>query len=87
MEAESEDKVQVYGCDFRVSPSDGVSVDVVCVEVEIRDEPGDSIGLSLTEKEGIAMRRIAVELSDDDQIEMLRDVLSAHLARKQLRPA
>lgn len=82
MEAESGDNVQVYGCDFRVCPSDGVTVDVVCVE--IRDESGDSIGLSLTEKEGVAMRRIAVELSDE-QIEMLRDTLSAHLARKQQR--
>lgn len=69
----------IFGCEFRVPGEGRENVDVLCTEIE----GGNTIGISLTESKGITMRRIAIELQDRAQIELLRDVLSAHLAREK----
>lgn len=65
-----------HGGTLTLEGLNGQRVELVAVDVE-----GQFIGLSLTERDGLSMRRIAAELHDPEQIRALRDSLSAFLAR------
>ena len=60
-----------YGTEFTVENTTLLATDVNC----------QFIGLSLTEHNGLNMRRITIELHEAAQIRSLRDVLSAFLGR------
>lgn len=61
-----------FGCQFTNSKT---TLFLTSVEEEF-------LGLSLTERDGLDMRRVTIELHEVEQITVLRDTLSAFLERK-----
>lgn len=56
----------------------GKAVDIFMAEVE-----GGFLGVSLTERDGLSMRRIAAEMHDLSEIKKLRDSLNAFIRKTE----
>lgn len=65
-----------HGCTLDLQGPGGERVELVAVDVE-----GQFIGLSLSEHKGLEMHRVGAELHHLDDIQAMRDSLSAFLAR------
>lgn len=65
-----------HGCSLELQGPNGERVELVTLEVE-----GPFLGLRLTEREGLNMRRVGAELRDPEHIRALRDSLTAYLER------
>lgn len=65
-----------FGCTLNVEGPNGEQVELIAVDVE-----GQFVGLGLTERQGLNMRRVGAELRDLEQVRKLRDCLTAFLER------
>ena len=65
-----------HGSALELQGRAGERIRVVAVDVE-----GQFIGLSITESKGLKTRRLGAELANLDDIQALRDTLSAFLSR------
>lgn len=67
-----------FGFTGRMQGATGGNVDLVVVDVE-----GEFLGFSMTEHQGLTMRRVAGEMRDLDQVIALRDCLDAFIRRTE----
>lgn len=67
-----------FGCELTM-PAQGGNGQTVLYLADVERE---FLGLSVTERVGLEIRRISVELRDIEQITQLRDSLDAFLRRK-----
>ena len=55
------------------------------VEVMVSELEGGAFGIGLTEKEGLTMRRVAVELERIDDVKALHEAMGEFLAKHQAK--